>query len=101
MGNECEGSLHYAFVTKVFDILKLHFDVILVDAPPVLEAMGSVKPLASLSDGIIFVVKSGSISIRNIKDATEYLKENKTKIIGTILNQVKIGGGNYYGRYNK
>lgn len=98
---ECEGLLHYAVVTKVLDILRQHFDVVLVDAPPVLEAMGSVKPLASLSDGIIFVVKSGNISIRNIKDATEYLKENNAKIIGTILNQVKIGGGYYYGRYYK
>ena len=96
---ECEGLLHHAVVTEIINILRQHFDVVLVDAPPVLEAMGSVKPLASLSDGIIFVVKSGNISIRNIKDATEYLKENKSKIIGTILNQVKVGGGYYYGRY--
>lgn len=98
---ECESLLHYAVVTKIIDILKQHFDVVLVDAPPVLESMGRIKPLASLSDGIIFVLKSGSISTRKIKDATEYLKESKTKIIGTIINQVKTGGGYYYDRYYK
>jgi Mrp family chromosome partitioning ATPase len=72
-----------------------------VDAPPVLETMGNVRHLISLVDGVIYVVKSGSTSIKDVKEATNYLKEYKTKIIGTILNQVKIGEGyyKYYGYY--
>ncbi len=94
---ECEGLLHHAVFTEILNILKQHFDVILVDAPPVLEAMGSAKSLASLSDGIIFVVKSGSISIRNIKNAIQCMKEGNAKIIGTVLNQVKKSSSyNYY-----
>ena len=96
-----ESTVFISLLAKFFDLLKHRFDVILVDAPPVLETMGNVKHLISLVDGVIYVVKSGGVSIKDVKEATNYLKDSKTKIIGTILNQVKIGRGyyNYYGYY--
>ncbi len=93
-----DSTIFIALLAKFFDLLKHRFDVILVDAPPVLETMGNVRHLISLVDGVIYVVKSGRVSIKDVKEATNYLKEYKSKIIGVILNQVKIGGG-YYGYY--
>ena len=70
IGNvDSQGPLYYSLLSKYIDILKQHFDVILMDAPPVLETMGGIKSLVSLVDGVIFVVKSGHVSSGNIKEA--------------------------------
>ncbi|MFQ5965927.1 MAG: DUF4388 domain-containing protein, partial [Candidatus Scalinduaceae bacterium] len=91
-----EGLLQLTLLAKFLDIFKQRFDVVLVDAPPVLEAMGYVRSLVSLVDGVIFVVRSGHVSVKAVNEATNYL--NETKIIGAILNGVKISR-NYYGYY--
>ncbi len=91
-----EGPLNYALFARFLDILKQHFDVVLIDAPPLLETMGEIRPLLPLVDGVVFVIKSGHVSVKLVNEATTYLKEAKTKIIGTILNQVKIDNS-YYG----
>ena len=91
-----EGPLNYTIFARFLDILKQHFDVVLIDAPPLLETMGETRPLLPLVDGVVFVIKSGHVSVKLVKEATTYLKEAKTKIIGTILNQAKIDNS-YYG----
>ncbi|MCP5003460.1 MAG: polysaccharide biosynthesis tyrosine autokinase [Planctomycetes bacterium] len=84
-----EGPQYFSFLAKVLDILKQRYDLVLVDAPPVLEALGSVRPLLPLADGVIFVVKSGQASIKMVDEAATLLKESGTRIVGTILNQAK------------
>jgi uncharacterized protein involved in exopolysaccharide biosynthesis/Mrp family chromosome partitioning ATPase len=91
------GPLYFTLLAKFLQILKERFDVVLIDAPPILETMGGSRPLLSLADGIIFVAKSGHVSVKHIEKATTYMRESKVKIIGTVLNQVKKG--NYYYKY--
>lgn len=64
--------------------------MVLVDAPPLLDAAG-VAPLSALADGVIFVVKAGHLSVKVLNEAKTGLDEAKAKIIGAILNQVKVG----------
>jgi hypothetical protein len=90
-----DSLLYFTLLAKFLDILKQRFNVVLVDAPPILETMSSVKPLFSLVDGVIFVVKSGHASVKVINEATNCIKEAQTKIIGAVLNQVKAGHGYY------
>ncbi len=91
-----EGPQYFTFFTKVLDILRQRFDIVLVDAPPLLEALGSVRPLLPLVDGVIFVVKSGQASVKMVNQAANYLKESDTRVVGTILNQAKKDS-TYYG----
>jgi hypothetical protein len=91
------GPLYFTLLAKFLEILKQRFDVVLVDAPPILETMGGSRPLLSLADGVILVAKSGHVSVKHIEKATTYMRESKVKIIGTVLNQVKKG--NYYYKY--
>jgi hypothetical protein len=91
-----EEPLNFTLFARILDILKQHFDVVLVDAPPLLEAISDTRPLLSLADGVVFVIKSGHISVKLAREATTYLKESKAKIIGAILNQVKAGDSYYY-----
>ena len=84
------GPLHFTVISKYLDILKQRYDVVLVDAPPVMETMGGLKSLVSMADGVLFVVRSGRIPVKVVNEAVNYLKEYKANIIGTILNGVKI-----------
>ncbi|MBV6517719.1 MAG: hypothetical protein DCC43_00615 [Candidatus Brocadia sp.] len=91
-----DGPLYFALFAKFLDILKQRYDVILVDAPPLLDTLNNVTPLLSLVDGVIFVIKSGQVSIDRINRVTECMKEAKTNIIGAILNQTKIVPDYYF-----
>ncbi|GJQ60477.1 MAG: DUF4388 domain-containing protein [Candidatus Scalindua sp. AMX11] len=95
-----EGPVYYALVEKLLDILKQRYDVVLIDAPPLLNTGGIVKPLLRMVDGVIFVVKSGKVSVKQVNEAKSMLNESGINVIGTILNQVMPGKDNY-GNYYK
>jgi Mrp family chromosome partitioning ATPase len=81
------GQFNQILIKKVFDILKQKFDVVIIDTPPVDAAAGTFT-LSSLVDGIVFVIKAGHLSYKIINQAVNNLP--KEKIIGTVLNQVKV-----------
>lgn len=89
------GQVNLPLMAKFFDILKRRFDVILVDAPPVLDAAGAA-PLCALADGVIFVIKAGHISVKVLNQAKTGLSQAKANVIGAVLNQVKIRQDYYY-----
>ena len=78
-----------SLMEKFLNILRDHYDVVLVDAAPILETMCSAKPLFSIVDGIIFVAKSGHVSVKQIKEAGDHLKKANANVVGAILNNVK------------
>lgn len=70
------------------------YDTVLVDAPPVI-AVTDASVLAPLVDGVVLVVKSGVTRIDMIKDARAQLETANARIIGVVLNQVKMHGEDY------
>ncbi len=90
-----KGLRYFTLLAKFLDILKQHYNVVLVDTSPLLETMNSVKPLLSMAEGVVFVIKPGLVSIKSINEAVSCIKESQTKIIGTVMNQVKRGQGLY------
>ncbi len=84
-----EGTVYYTLIEKILDILKQSYDVVLIDAPPLLYMGGMVKPLLHMVDGVFFVVKSGKVSVKQVNEAKSILNESGINVIGTILNQVK------------
>jgi cellulose biosynthesis protein BcsQ len=87
------GALNLTLLTKFLDILKQRFDVVLVDTAPLLEGP-DVTPLNTVADRVIFVVKAGNLSVKTINEATRSVPRDK--IMGAILNQVKVGRDDYY-----
>lgn len=79
--------INFALLAKFLEILKGRFDVILVDAPPILDAAGS-ESISILADGVIFVVKAGHLSMKMLNEAKSRLAETNARIIGAVLNQV-------------
>lgn len=71
-------------------------DFVIIDAPPVL-GLGDSSALASKVDGVLFVVRMGAVTKRELSDATDQLQKAGGKIIGCVLNAVQAQGG--YGYY--
>jgi Mrp family chromosome partitioning ATPase len=86
-----DSPLYFALLSKFLYYLKQQYDVVLVDAPPLLEAMNTAMPLLNFADGVIFVIKSGHVTIESINRVTTCMTENKTRILGAVLNQAKAG----------
>ncbi len=77
-----------------------HYDVVLIDSPP----LGSVIDTAVLApkcDGAIIIVESGKNNYRFLQDVKKQLEVTGCRILGTVLNKVQMEKGGYYNRYYK
>lgn len=80
--------------------VKEHFDLILIDAPPVM-AVADPLIIGPKCDGVLMVVRSGQTKIQLLKDTREALEKAQLNVIGAVLNDVnrKKQGYGYYGKY--
>ncbi len=67
--------------------LREHFDLILLDAPPV-EAMTEARIAAALADATLLCVRWRSTPTRTLLHAAEMLHDARARIIGTVLTRV-------------
>ncbi len=71
---------------NLIQYLRAEFDTIILDAPP-LAPISDTQILTRLSDGLLFVVRSGKTSYTSIERAARSLDESK--LIGVVLNDVQ------------
>jgi capsular exopolysaccharide synthesis family protein len=76
------------------------FDMVIVDAPPVL-AVTDPAVIASLVDGAILVVRAGASSRDGVHRAIAQLRGVHARLLGIVLNDVSRRQAGYgtYGRY--
>jgi tyrosine-protein kinase Etk/Wzc len=67
--------------------LKREFDLIVIDAPPLIAVTDSVI-LGTEVDGVCLVIKSGRTSHASLLRAKQLLENGRSRIIGTIVNDV-------------
>jgi len=84
---EINGMRFVMLLSKFTDILKQHFDIVLVDTPPLLEDPDATL-LSSVADGVILVIKSGRLSVKTLKEASTAVKEVNARLSGAVLNHV-------------
>jgi len=75
--------------------LKREYDVVMLDAPPLLAVVDGVI-ISSFGDSTIFIIQAGKTTLRPFLQALEELKRAKAKIIGVLFNEVKAKGEKYY-----
>ncbi len=82
--------------------LKNHFDVILIDCPPVLP-VPDVATLSDRVDGVVMIYRVGETAKDSLKMAKHQLQNVKANILGVILNGIKtdaqVGASGYHERY--
>lgn len=92
------------FITDQFEqllsIVKNKYDLIIVDAPPVL-AVPEAQIISNKCDGTLMIVNSGVTKKKDFKKSEKILTTAKSKIIGIILNNFKAPNDpyEYYSNY--
>ncbi len=77
------------------DIFKSRYDRIVIDSPPILSATDPVI-ISTFVDEVLMVIKMGETSRELVQTAIGKLHHVKANLIGTVLNSVDAGQGNYY-----
>jgi capsular exopolysaccharide synthesis family protein len=75
------------------------FDLVLCDSPPVLSVSDAVA-LSAQCDGVILVVRVGSVSTAAVRRAAEQIDAVKGRILGVLLNGVNMRRDGYYAEYH-
>ena len=79
--------------------LRRRFKCVVVDAPPILPVTDAIV-LASIVDGIIFVIESGRTMRGAVIRARRILQNINARVVGLVLNKVDVRFEGYYGYYN-
>ncbi|MFA1713798.1 CpsD/CapB family tyrosine-protein kinase [Peribacillus frigoritolerans] len=87
-------------MVTVLDEAKLHYDLVILDTPPV-NAVTDAQVLASMTDGVVLVLSSGSTEIHQAQKAKELLENANAKLLGAILNKKKQKYPDEYYYYGK
>jgi capsular exopolysaccharide synthesis family protein len=74
-----------------------HFDVIVLDTPPVL-AVADAACIAPLADGVLLVVRAGVTDRRVVEQAIRQLDSVGARVVGAVLNDSR-GEAQSYGDY--
>jgi Mrp family chromosome partitioning ATPase len=81
--------------------LKAHFDIVLIDCPPVLPVPDAMT-LAGRVDGVVLIYKVGKTSRDMLRMAKSRLEHANARILGIVLNQIKaeeqVGASAYHFR---
>jgi capsular exopolysaccharide synthesis family protein len=92
-----------SMMMDILDEASKEYDLILVDAPPLLgfaEAMQVAKSV----DGVVVMARAGQTSRRAVATVLATLKRLRANVIGLVLNEVDKGSTNdyyYYSDYRK
>lgn len=94
------AAIHSERFLELLQRLRREFDYVLVDTPPVL-VVSDARIIGQKSDGVVIVLRAGETLQAEALQAVQRLREDGTKILGTILNQwiPSRRGTQYYKKY--
>ncbi|WP_430535049.1 CpsD/CapB family tyrosine-protein kinase [Listeria rocourtiae] len=72
-------------LVPLFSKLEEWFDMIFIDTPPV-RVLSDGRMIATLCDGVVFVVRSGVTKLHEVEEAKAHIENTGIPIIGGILN---------------
>ncbi|MEZ5280845.1 MAG: hypothetical protein R2770_10250 [Acidimicrobiales bacterium] len=88
--------LTYETALRVFNRLKKTWDIVVVDAPPVL-AVSDALSLARAGDLTVLVVKLGATRRRDVETAVTQLRQGDVNLAGVVVTHVRQSDDAYYG----
>lgn len=86
---------------NLLDQLADKYDMVIVDAPPIGAVIDAAR-IATHCDGTLFVVASGCVRARQLKEAVSQIEKTGSPVIGYVLNkspEKKADNDYYYGGY--
>lgn len=88
------------YFSALLDELANHFDVLLVDAPPVGMVIDAAE-MATCCDGTILVTEHKKTHLRDIRECKKQMEQSGTPVIGCIINKVKFDSLSEKRYYNR
>lgn len=88
---------------QMLEELSKTYDTIIVDSPPV-NAVADPLVMASMVDGVVFVVETNQTNRSLVRNARMRLTEVEAPILGAVVNKLDVrrsGYGYYYYYYEK
>ena len=86
-------------LAEVLSIARKEFDVVVIDTPPMLH-LPDARAIAHLTDGVVFVVRSGKTLRDTVMTARERFHQDGIPVLGSILNDWNPKETGYYGHYD-
>lgn len=93
--------LEKKYFEELIDFAKQQFDYVLIDCAPIGAAIDAAI-VAKHCDGAVLVIAQGVANSRMINSVKKQLEASGVRILGAVLNKVKMENshyGKYYGRY--
>ncbi|WP_214825765.1 CpsD/CapB family tyrosine-protein kinase [Exiguobacterium algae] len=82
-------------MTEILEDVKKHYDLIILDAPPLMQVADS-RILASQADGTILVVSSDNSNRDYVVKAKEQLVMSGAHMLGVVMNKLEKGKDRHY-----
>lgn len=79
---------------------KESYDKILFDSPPII-GVSDASVLASLTDGCVLLIQHRRNPASMVQRAKQITDGLRVQVVGVVLNQVPLGGGEDYGYYTQ
>jgi capsular exopolysaccharide synthesis family protein len=86
-------------MSGLLDCLRREFDMVLVDAPPVIH-LADARVLGRFADGVVLVIRSGQTTPASVMSACKGFLEDGTRMLGIVLNGWDPKTGRHYGSYH-
>lgn len=87
MDDDYSDLLYSESFTKLINLLKSNYDIVLIDAPSFSSA-SETTILSRLADSLILVVKENNVKIQDFSDFYRKLQKQNITIKGVVLNRV-------------
>jgi len=81
-------------IKQILDACKKVFDMVIVDAPPVLGLVDA-RILGSYCDGLILVARAGHTSLEIVRQAKDAVFQGQSRLLGIVLNMAARRDGSY------
>ncbi|MBI4341869.1 MAG: CpsD/CapB family tyrosine-protein kinase [Candidatus Omnitrophica bacterium] len=92
--------LESSHMKRLLATLKTQFDVVIIDAPPVLP-VADPGILAAHADGVLLVVRAGRTQRKTVTQAQALLDQMKANVLGCVLTHVEYYLPGYYRYYHE
>ncbi len=86
------------YTADVLSGLSKMYDYVIIDTPPV-NVVSDAMVISKSVAGILLVLKYGSTSYDDLKEATRRAELSNTNIVGCVLNGIKRSGGAHNYKY--
>ena len=87
--NNVSKALYSPRLRTILETLIKHYDMVLVDAPPILS-VADTRIIAPLTDALILVLRSGVTNRDSAMEAYQQIQEDGLTLLGTVLTDYDL-----------